>query len=160
MWIRSLKPFQRYEPANFCNFIFVHFAKIAITWVCMLQSGWNLEHVRGSKGKYQYQFCGKAICDWIWQNPASTHRTTLRDMAISSINCIMAPWWIMLKKRKLQQVLVYSLAIIVWVNNFQTPEIQAVLSSFFRDGNDIAGGIVIGVVVIGVVGGERRVGLI
>jgi len=35
---------------------------------------------------------------------------------------------------------VYSLAIIVWVNNFQTPKIQAVLSSFFRDGNDIAGG--------------------
>ena len=28
----------------------------------------------------------------------------------------------------------------MWVNNFQTPEIQAVLSSFFRDGNDIAGG--------------------
>jgi len=27
----------------------------------------------------------------------------------------------------------------VWVNNFETPEIQAVLSSFFRDGNDIAG---------------------
>ena len=46
----------------------------------------------------------------------------------------------MLKKWKLQQVLVYSLAIIVWVNNFQTPEIQAVLSSFFRDSNDIAGG--------------------
>ena len=46
----------------------------------------------------------------------------------------------MVKKLKLQQVLVYSLAIIVWVNNFQTPEIQAVLSSFFRDGNDIAGG--------------------
>ena len=46
----------------------------------------------------------------------------------------------MLKKWKLQQVLVYFLAIIVWVNNFQTPESQAVLSSFFRDGNDIAGG--------------------
>ena len=28
----------------------------------------------------------------------------------------------------------------MWVNNFQTPEIQAVLSSFFCDGNDIAGG--------------------
>jgi len=46
----------------------------------------------------------------------------------------------MLKNWKLQQVLVYSLAIIVWLNNFQTPEIQAVLSSFFRDSNDIAGG--------------------
>ena len=46
----------------------------------------------------------------------------------------------MLKKWKLQQVVVYSLAIIVWVNNFQTPKIEAVLSSFFRDGNDIAGG--------------------
>ena len=46
----------------------------------------------------------------------------------------------MLKKRKLQQVVVYSLAIIVWVNNFQTPKIQAVLSSFSRDGNDIVGG--------------------
>ena len=64
----------------------------------------------------------------------------LRDTAISSINFIIAPWWIMLKKWKLQQVVVYSLAIIVWVNNFQTPEIQAVLSSFFCDSNDIAGG--------------------
>jgi len=46
----------------------------------------------------------------------------------------------MLKNWKLQQALVYSLAIIVWLNKFQTPEIQAVLSSFFRDSNDIAGG--------------------
>ena len=49
----------------------------------------------------------------------------------------------MLKKWKLQQVVVYSQLlsyIIVWVNNFQTPEIQPVLSSFFRDGHDIAGG--------------------
>ena len=37
-------------------------------------------------------------------------------------------------------MLVYSLAIIVWVNNFQIPEIQDVLSSFFRDSNDIACG--------------------
>ena len=59
---------------------------------------------------------------------------------ISSINFIIAPWWIILKKWKLQQVVVYSLAIIVWVNNFQTPKIQAVLSSFFRDSNDSAGG--------------------
>jgi len=33
-----------------------------------------------------------------------------------------------------------SLAIIVWVNNLQTPKTKAVLSSFFCDGNDIAGG--------------------
>ena len=46
----------------------------------------------------------------------------------------------MLKKRKLQQVLVYSLAIIVWVNNFQAFEIQAALSNFFHGGNDIARG--------------------
>jgi len=46
----------------------------------------------------------------------------------------------MLKKWKSQQVLVYSLAIIVWVNNFQTPKIQAVLSSFFCDRNDITRG--------------------
>ena len=46
----------------------------------------------------------------------------------------------MLKNWKLQQVLVHSLAIIVWVNNFQTPEIQAVLSIFIRDGNEIAAG--------------------
>ena len=46
----------------------------------------------------------------------------------------------MLKKWKLQQVVIYSLAIIVWVNNFQTPKIQAVLSSFFRDVNDIVRG--------------------
>jgi len=44
------------------------------------------------------------------------------------------------EEMKLQQVVVYSLAIIVWVNNFQATEIQAALSSFFRDGNDIAGG--------------------
>jgi len=47
----------------------------------------------------------------------------------------------MLKKWKLQQVLVYSLAIIVWVNNFQAPEIQAVTVMILQ------------VVVIGVVGG-------
>ena len=71
---------------------------------------------------------------------ALMHRATLGDMAILSINCIIAYWWITLKNWKLQQAIVYSLAITVWVNNFQTPEIQAVLSSFFRDGNDIAGG--------------------
>ena len=43
----------------------------------------------------------------------------------------------MLKNWKLQQALVYSLAIIVWVNNFQIPKIQA---AFFCGGNDIAGG--------------------
>ena len=37
---------------------------------------------------------------------------------------------------KLQQVLVYSLAIIVWMKSFQIPKIQA---AFFCDGNDIAG---------------------
>ena len=78
--------------------------------------------------------------DSIWQNRASTHRTMLGDMAISSVDCIIAIWWIMLKNWKLQQVIVYSLAIIVWVNNFQTPEIQAVVSSFFRYRIDIAGG--------------------
>ena len=87
-------------------------------------------------------------CDWIWQNPALTHRAMLRDTAISSIDCIIAPWWIMLKKWKLQQVVVYSLAIIVWVNNFQAPEIQAVLSSFF------VMVMILQVVVIGV-GGEE-----
>ena len=46
----------------------------------------------------------------------------------------------MLKKWNLQQVFVYSLAIIMWVNDFQTPKIQFVLSSFFREGNDIAHG--------------------
>ena len=44
------------------------------------------------------------------------HYTTLEDMTISSINYIIASW-------KLQQEPFYSLAIIVWVNNFQTPEI-------------------------------------
>ena len=42
--------------------------------------------------------------------------------------------------KKLQPVLEHSLATIVWVNNFQTLEIQAVLSNFFHDGNDIAVG--------------------
>jgi len=65
-------------------------------------------------------------------------------LAISRNNCIIASWWIALKKWNLQQVLVYSLAIIVWVNNFQTPKIQAFLSSF--EGNDIARGSKIGVV--------------
>ena len=58
----------------------------------------------------------------------------------------------MLKRWKLQQVLVYSLAIIVWVNNFQTPEIQAILSSFFMMV------MILHVVVIGVVGGDWKVG--
>jgi len=60
----------------------------------------------------------------------------------------------MLKNQKLQQVPVYSLALIVWMNNFQTPEIQAVLSSFFFMV------MILQVVVIGVVGGGWRVGLI
>ena len=47
----------------------------------------------------------------------------------------------MLKNLKLQQVKVYSLVIIVWVNNFQTPKIQAVTVMILQ------------VVVIGVVGG-------
>ena len=33
----------------------------------------------------------------------------------------------MLKNQKLQQALVYSLAIIVWVNNVEPPKIQAAL---------------------------------
>ena len=37
-------------------------------------------------------------------------------------------------------VLVYSLAIIVWGNNFQTPKIRVVLNSFFCEGSDIASG--------------------
>ena len=61
----------------------------------------------------------KIICDWIWQNPNSTHRATLGDMAISSINCIIASWWIMLKKWKLQQVVAHSLAIIVQVQSVE-----------------------------------------
>ena len=52
--------------------------------------------------------------------------------------------------------MVYSLAIIVWVNNFQTPEIQAVLISFFCDGIVM----ILQVVVIGVVGEGRRMGFI
>ena len=44
------------------------------------------------------------------------------------------------EEMKITTILVYSLAIIVCVNKFQTPEIQAVLSSFFCDSNDIARG--------------------
>jgi len=61
-------------------------------------------------------------------------------MAILSNNCIIASWHIVLKKQNLQQLFVYSLSIIVWVNNFKTPKIQAVLSSLFREDNDIARG--------------------
>jgi len=57
----------------------------------------------------------------------------------------------MLMKWKLQQVVVYSLAIIVWVNNFQTLKIQA---AFFVTV------MILQVVVIEVVGRGRRVGLI
>ena len=59
-------------------------------------------------------------CDWIWQSMALTHRSTFGEMMILSDNCIIAFWYIMLKKWNLQQVLVYSLAITVWVNYFQT----------------------------------------
>jgi len=30
-----------------------------------------------------------SICDWIWQNPASTHKTSLGDMAILSKHCLI-----------------------------------------------------------------------
>ena len=57
IWIRSLKPFPRYETENFHKNVFVffflppssssftHFAKIAITLACMLKSCWNSVHV-------------------------------------------------------------------------------------------------------------------
>ena len=65
----------------------------------------------------------------------------LGDTAITSINCIIRSSLVDYAKeiKKLQQVVVYSLAIIVCVNNFQALEIQAVLNIFLRDGNDIAG---------------------
>ena len=59
-------------------------------------------------------------CEWIWQNLASTHRATFGDKVILSNNYIIASWWIMLKKWNLQQVLVYWLAIIVWVNIYRS----------------------------------------
>ena len=71
----------------------------------------------------------------------------LGDMAISTNNYIVSSWWIMLKKWKLQQVLVYSLAIIVWVNNFKHPKFKLFFSSFFMTV------MILHVVVIGVVGG-------
>jgi len=40
---------------------FTHFAKIAITHICTLQSGLNLAHIWGSKGKYKYQIWGDLI---------------------------------------------------------------------------------------------------
>ena len=46
----------------------------------------------------------------------------------------------MLKKLNLQQVIVYLLAIIVLVNDFQAPKIQAILAACFRDCNVIARG--------------------
>ena len=57
----------------------------------------------------------------------------------------------MLKNWKLHQVLLYSLAIIV--NNIQTPEIQAVLSSFFVTV------MILQMVVIGVVEGVLNIGV-
>ena len=39
----------------FLLILFPRFARITITHVCVLQSGWNLEHLLGSKGKHQYQ---------------------------------------------------------------------------------------------------------
>jgi len=60
----------------------------------------------------------------------------------------------MLKKWKLQQVVVYSLAIIVWVNNFQAPKFMLFWAAFF------VMVMILQVVVIGVVGRGRRVGLI
>jgi len=105
----------------------------------------GLHWYRYSYSYRQYWLLAKNMCDWIWQNLASTHRAMLGDTAISSIDCIIASWWIMLKKWKSQQVVVYSLAIIVWVNNFQTPEIQ--WAALFVTV------MILQVMVIGVVGG-------
>jgi len=33
-------------------------------------------------------------CDWIWQNPASTHRAMLGDMKIQLIALAVTSWWI------------------------------------------------------------------
>ena len=139
----------RWQKTDDSNFWCIPFGRLPATSTCLwrkdktmpsqLYLSLDMELYLFSQSLVEWRN-NEGVCDWIWQNPASTHRTTLGDMAMSSINCIIAPWWIKLKKWKLLQLLVYSLAIIVWVNNFQIPEIQAVLSSFFRDGNDIAGG--------------------
>jgi len=54
---------------------------------------------------------------------------------ILSNNCIIAS-----SVERIENYSKYSLAIIVWVNNFKTLKIQAVLSSFFHEVNDIACG--------------------
>jgi len=95
----------------------------------------------------------KSTCDWIWQNPASMYRAMSGDMAALSNNCIikfsisnnralvgphwlryyhctrLASWCIM-KKWNLMQMLVNTLAIIVWINNFQILKIWTVLCNF------------------------------
>ena len=78
------------------------------------------------------------ICDWIWQNPASTQKTSLGDMVILSKHCLIILRYLWLCKQNLQQLFIYSLyiAIIVWTCTFLTQRICPVLGSFFWTGNN------------------------
>ena len=46
---------------------------------------------------------------------------TFKDMVILSNDSIVTSWYSMLKDWNLQQELIYLLATIVWVHNFQMP---------------------------------------
>jgi len=87
------------------------------------------------------------ICDWIWQNPASTHKASLRDMEILSNHCVVTSQCLKLCKRNLHQLFIYLLAITVWAYKLLTPNNALFWAAFFEQV------IVSQVVVIGVVGG-------
>ena len=82
----------------------------------------------------------QCICDWIWQNKASTHKASLGDMAILRNHCVITSQCLQLCKQNLHQLFIYLLAITEWVYTFLIPKICPVLGSFFRADNNITGG--------------------
>ena len=62
-------------------------------------------------------------------------------MVILSNNCVIRSFLVNKTKNYSKFLSIHWLhCIFVWVNNFETSEIQVVLSRFFREGNDIAHG--------------------
>ena len=60
-------------------------------------------------------------------------------MTILSKHCLISLQYLWQCKRDLQQLFIYSQAIIVWVCQFLIQKICSVLGSFFQMGNNITG---------------------
>ena len=84
--------------------------------------------------------CGRYYLWLDLTKPGFHAQNFIRRYGDLSKHCLITLLYLWLCKQNLQQLFVYSLAIIVWVYKFLTQRICSVLGSFFRTGNNITGG--------------------